>query len=323
MGAERGDPTDQFHLGLRYLRGEGVRQNRQLGVQWIRTALTNDNREFPLSLETRNQALQVISRLEGKLPEKKATASYTPRNPNSHSTLSFKDLQGNSYENIEVVRVFPSGISYLAADKTRAGTIPFAAMPASIRSLFLQGTTVPPQFRKFPDARFGGSLVQSTQSGTLSDGGANSGDLKTSLFGRPFSSTTFYDFSTPGPLRSGTVDRLGNNLFYDFRGAAGRIRGTSDEMVGTRFYDFWGPGGRATVVRDSLAGTAFHTFRGPAGRNTAVTDTLGGFTFHNSFGPGSHPSSMEYTLGGFRFHDQLLPRGMGLSLDSPALSFPP
>src|SRR5919108_4384538 len=54
--AEEGYPTDQYNLGIRYLKGDGVEKDEQLALGWIRAATTNANKEFPLSPALRKEA---------------------------------------------------------------------------------------------------------------------------------------------------------------------------------------------------------------------------------------------------------------------------
>ncbi|MBE0542664.1 MAG: hypothetical protein IH623_15005 [Verrucomicrobia bacterium] len=115
--------------------------------------------------------------------------------------------------------------------------------------------------------------------------------------------TTFYDFHGPSPLRSGTVDRIGNTAFYNFRGSGGTVKGTSDNIFGTTFYNFNGPAGTARGTSDSFGAFTFHNWQGPNGPGSGMTYDLGGFRFHDSFGPNKTRSGMSYDLGGTTFHD--------------------
>jgi S1-C subfamily serine protease len=135
-GAVQGHPRDQYLLGVRYLKGDGVAQDNQRALTWIRAAVTNQNKEFPLSPGFRKEAEGILNVLEGRNPTADVTDLAARRTVERGATLSFKDRSGRQYKDIEVVIIEPNGIVYLEPDRIHAGQVRFVEMPESVRDRF-------------------------------------------------------------------------------------------------------------------------------------------------------------------------------------------
>jgi TPR repeat protein len=63
--AGKGNSTDQYNLGVRYFKGEGVKRDQGRALKWVRAAATNRNKEFRLSPTLQKEVDEMLSRLEG------------------------------------------------------------------------------------------------------------------------------------------------------------------------------------------------------------------------------------------------------------------
>ena len=66
QAAEAGNPTDQYNLGIRYLKGIHVETNEELALKWIRAAATNTNKEFRLSSTLRREVQETLESVEAR-----------------------------------------------------------------------------------------------------------------------------------------------------------------------------------------------------------------------------------------------------------------